>query len=57
MMLPMNRYVFNVLDLMLVIAVAAWVVSLVAILINGSEKMLMLFLFFSLVAYWSLKHA
>ena len=57
MMLPMNRYVFNVLDCMLILAVAAWVVSLVAILINGNEKMLILYLFFSLVAYWSLKHA
>ena len=56
-MFPMNRYVPNFLDLMLVIAAAAWVVSLVAILINGNEKMLILYLFFSLVAYWSLKHA
>ena len=56
-MFPMNRYVPNVLDLMLVLAAAAWVVSLVAILINGSDRMLMLFLFFSLVVYWSLKHA
>lgn len=57
MMLPMNRYVPNVLDLMFILAAAAWVVSLVAILINGSDRMLMLFLFFSAVAYWSLKHA
>ena len=57
MMLPMNRYVFNVLDCMVILAAAAWVVSLVAILINGNEKMLMLYLFFSAVAYWSLKHA
>ena len=57
MMLPMNRYVFNVLDCMVILAVAAWVVSLVAILINGNEKMLILYLFFSAVAYWSLKHA
>jgi|GEM_PF-4601375 len=57
MMLPMNRYVWNILDLTVILAGACWIMALVAILINGNEKMLILYLFFSLVAYWSLKHA